>query len=154
EENRRRGRADPEFELIDTGVFDEGRYFDVFVEYAKASPNDILVRITVANRGPEQAVLHLLPTLWFRNTWSWGCKYEGSWIKPRLWQAGEGTILCQHATLEKFVLRAGPDPAGKLPTLLFTENETNAARLFRSANESPFVKDAFDEYVVRGRADA
>src|SRR5262249_50639345 len=72
DENRRRGKWDPEFELFDTGIFEEGRYFDVFVEYAKASPNDVLIRITVANRGPEPAVLHLLPTLWFRNTWSWG----------------------------------------------------------------------------------
>src|SRR5690606_21834044 len=76
EENRRRGKLDPEFELVDTGVFDEHHYFDVFAEYAKASPDDVLIRITVANRGPEQATIHLLPTLWFRNTWSWGCVYE------------------------------------------------------------------------------
>src|SRR5881296_4029430 len=81
EENRRRGRGEPEFELLDTGVFDESRYFDVFAEYAKASPNDILIRITVANRGPEAASLHLLPTLWFRNTWSWGRETEGYWPK-------------------------------------------------------------------------
>src|SRR5215216_5380762 len=77
EENRRRGRGEPEFELADTGVFDGGRYFDVFAEYAKASPDDLLIRLTVANRGPEPARLHLLPTLWFRNTWSWGCRHEG-----------------------------------------------------------------------------
>src|SRR5262245_43606623 len=84
EENRRRGRADREFELEDTGIFDEGRYFDVLVEYAKAGPDDILIRITVSNRGPRSAALHLLPTLWCRNTWSWGGQSEGSWGRPRL----------------------------------------------------------------------
>jgi hypothetical protein len=154
EENRRRSRTEPEFELADTGIFDEDRYFDVFVEYAKAGPDDILIRITVANRGPDEAVLHLLPTLWFRNTWSWGCKYEGCWIKPRLWQAGDGSIVCQHATLERMVLRAGPDLTGKMPALLFTENETNAVRLFGAVNESAHVKDAFHDYVVSGRVEA
>ena len=82
EENRRRGKRDPEFEVTDTGVFDDNRYFDVVAEYAKGSPNDILIRITVTNRGPERAPLHLLPTLWFRNTWSWGCTHEGCETKP------------------------------------------------------------------------
>ena len=76
-ENARRGKRDPEFELVDTGVFDESRYFDIFVEYAKASPNDILIRLTAFNRGPESATLHPLPTIWFRDTWSWGCSHEG-----------------------------------------------------------------------------
>ena len=84
EENSRRGRSEPEFELVDTGVFVTNRYFDVLAEYAKASPDDVLIRITVANRGPEAATLHLLPTLWFRNTWSWGCTHEGCEVKPRL----------------------------------------------------------------------
>jgi len=84
-ENRRRGRDEPEFELVDTGIFDDNRYFDVFVEYAKASPEDILIKITVCNRGPEPAELHLLPTLWFRNTWAWGRGGEDYWGKPRLW---------------------------------------------------------------------
>src|SRR5207237_10024651 len=83
EESRRRTRLDPEYELLDTGIFKEGRYFDVLVEYAKSTPNNILVRITVANRGPETATLHLLPTLWFRNTWTWGSTHEGSWPRPR-----------------------------------------------------------------------
>src|SRR5580704_15184853 len=87
EENRRRGRKEPEFELIDTGVFDGDRYFDVFVEYAKASPEDILIKITVCNRGPDAADLHLLPTLWFRNTWSWGRDGDDYWERPILWQA-------------------------------------------------------------------
>src|SRR6185503_14687236 len=99
EENRRRGRSDPEFELIDTGIFDDDRYFDVFVEYAKASPNDILIRITAANRGPEAAPLHLLPTLWFRNTWSWWSEPP----KPELRQVspkrGGRVIAAAHAEL-------------------------------------------------------
>ena len=83
-ENARRGRQQPEFELADTGVLAENRYFDVRVEYAKAGPNDILIEITAINRGPAAAPLHLLPTLWFRNTWSWGCHHEGCWLKPRI----------------------------------------------------------------------
>ena len=104
EENRRRSRQDREFELSDTGVFDGNRYFDVFAEYAKASPNDILIRITVANRGPESASIHLLPTLWFRNTWTWSCMHEGCRSKPELWQAAEGRLICTHETLGQFRL--------------------------------------------------
>ena len=115
EENRRRSRKEPEFELLDTGIFDDNRYFDVFVEYAKSSPNDILIRITAANRGPEAATLHLLPTVWFRNTWSWGCLHEGCTPKPELRQAGEGAVLCEHATLGRFHFRAGPDRDGRVP---------------------------------------
>ncbi len=154
EENRRRSRKDPEFELLDTGIFDDQRYFDVFVEYAKSSPNDILIRVTAANRGPEAATLHLLPTVWFRNTWSWGCLHEGCTAKPELRQAGEGAVLCEHPTLGRFHFRAGPDPGGRAPALLFTDNETNNERLFQAPNESPYVKDAFHEYVIHGRSDA
>ncbi len=154
EENRRRTRADLEFELLDTGIFDGDRYFDVFVEYAKSSPNDILIRITAANRGPEAAVLHLLPTLWFRNTWTWGCSHEGCTPKPRMWQTGEGALCCEHLTLGRFHFRAGPDPDGRRPQLLFTDNETNNQRLFQAANGSPYVKDAFHDYVIHGRAEA
>src|SRR6185503_5657522 len=89
EENERRGRDEPEFELADTGIFAEERYFDVFVEYAKASPDDLLIRVTVANRGPETARLHVLPTLWFRNTWAWGRTGEGYWPKPKMSADGE-----------------------------------------------------------------
>src|SRR5262249_49920564 len=89
EENRRRTRDDPEFELLDTGIFDENRYFDIFVEYAKAAPDDIWVRVTAMNRGPEAAALHILPTLWFRNTWSWGRSGEGYWPKPEISAGGE-----------------------------------------------------------------
>jgi hypothetical protein len=149
EENARRSRSEPEFELADTGVFDDGRYFDIVAEYAKASPDDILIRLTVSNRGPEAATLHLLPTLWFRNTWAWGCTHEGCEVKPRLRALDEHTVACEHATLGRFTLHQ-EDPA----PLLFTENETNTARLFGSPNVSPHVKDAFHATVVEGRADA
>jgi hypothetical protein len=154
EENRRRGKLDAEFELLDTGVFDEGRYFDVFVEYAKASPNDLLIRITAANRGPEEAVLHLLPTLWFRNTWSWGCTHEGCWPKPFICRAEDGMLLTHHVTLGQFRLAADSRADGRAPEFLFTDNETNAARLFGVANANPYVKDAFHEYLIKGRTDA
>ena len=149
EENRRRDRHQPEFELLDTGVFDEDRYFDIFVEYAKADVEDILIKITVTNRGPEAANLRVLPTIWFRNTWSWGNDPP----RPRLHEA-----------------RPAPNPAIELnpsetnqlrsdtrwvhcegsPQLLFTENETNAQRLFGARNRSPFVKDGINDYVVEG----
>jgi hypothetical protein len=154
EENRRRGKFDPEFELADTGVFNESRYFDVLVEYAKQSTDDILIRITASNRGPEAATLHLLPTLWFRNTWSWGCKHEGCWPKPRLHQSGDGLITADHITLKRVHLWASPDAAGKSPPLLFTENETNHARVFGFAADAKYMKDAFDDYVIHGRHEA
>jgi hypothetical protein len=149
EENRRRGRNDWEFELWDTGVFQENRYFDVQVEYAKAAPDDLFIRITIANRGPERATLHLLPALWFRNTWSWGRTGEGYWPKPNMSAAGDQLLLAEHASLGKFRFEVAPGAE-----LLFTENETNAQRLFQTANASPYVKDAFHEYLVHGRRDA
>jgi hypothetical protein len=152
--NRERGKADPEFELIDTGIFDQHRYFDVFAEYAKADADDILVRITVANRGPEAATLHLLPTLWFRNTWSWGREGEGYWPKPALRRAGPTRIEGDHQSLGSYVLEAEPVAGEPAPTLLFTDNETNAARLFGVENPQPYVKDAFHRYVVQGEGDA
>src|SRR5881396_2159554 len=99
EENRRLGRNEPEFELADSGVFDDDRYFDVFAEYAKNSPNDTLIRFTLTNRGPDAAALHALPTLWFRNTWSWGRSGEGYWPQPRIVRAEDGTLLCEHSLL-------------------------------------------------------
>ncbi|PYM95937.1 MAG: glucosidase [Candidatus Rokuibacteriota bacterium] len=149
-ENRRRDRRAPEFELIDTGVFDGDRYFDVVVEYAKAAPDDILVRITATNRGPEAAELHLLPTLWYRNTWSWnGPEAE----RPAL-RAGDDTV--GHTVIE------GDHPSlgarwlycEGAPELLFTENDTNVERLFGAANSRPYVKDSINDYVVAGRKDA
>jgi hypothetical protein len=152
EENRRRGKGDPEFELADTGVFDGGRYFDVFVEYAKAAPDDVLIRITAANRGPAAARLDLLPTLWFRNTWSWGRSGEGYWGRPRLAAAGANDIEAEHESLGRFRFFAEAEP--RAPELLFTENETNAARLFGAPSATPFVKDAFHERVVGGQTRA
>jgi len=154
DENHRRSREDPEFELLDTGIFDDHRYFDVIVEYAKSSPNDILIRVTAANRGPEAAVLHLLPTVWFRNTWSWGRLDQEYGAMPGLRQAGEGTVLCVHPTLGRFHFHARSNPGGRTPTLLFTDNQTNNERLFHASNQSRYVKDAFHDYVIQGRSDA
>jgi hypothetical protein len=146
--NRQRGRSEPELELSDLGAFDEGRYFDVSVEYAKASPDDLCIRVVIANRGPEAASLQVLPTLWFRNTWSWGPVAEMDGEKPELRQSGAGCILADHPSLGRFLLVAGPDPKGDAPRLLFTDNESNAERLFEAPNATPFVKDAFHELVV------
>ncbi len=153
EENRRRGRAEPELELADTGVFEEGRYFDVTAEYAKASPNDVLIRITLANRGPEAHRLDVLPTLWFRNTWSWGRSGEGYTRKPHLSAGLAGEVLAEHPELGRFRLRAERG-AGAPSELLFSENETNNQRLYGTENESPFVKDAFHRYLIQGEAGA
>jgi hypothetical protein len=141
EENRRRGKDQPEYELLDTGVFDDDRYFDVFVEYAKAEPNDLLMQVTVHNRGPEEAVLHLLPQLWFRNTWSW--KEEIS--KPRLMAAGPSAVEVSHPDLGEYALYAEDEP-----TFLFCDNETNVARLYEVNGAKAYYKDAFHNYVVKG----
>ncbi len=148
ETNRRRSRQEPEYELLDTGVFGEDRYFDVFVEYAKVAPEDVFIRINVVNRGREAAPIHVLPTLWFRNTWSW----ESPAAKPSLRQVssprGTGAIAAKHAELgDRWLFVEGAVP------LLFTENETNSARLFGSPNATAFVKDGIDEFVVHGRRD-
>jgi hypothetical protein len=143
--NRLRGRNALEFELLDTGVFDGNRYFDVFVEYAKETPEDILARITVTNRGPEAAMLHVLPTIWFRNTWSWGDAVR----RPSLRQSDASRVVLSHPDLGERSLSAGGDP-----TWLFTENETNTARLWGTPNRSPYVKDGIDNYLVHGRQDA
>jgi hypothetical protein len=151
ETNRRRNRNEMEYELLDTGVFKDDRYFDVFVEYAKAGPEDILVKITAANRGPEAAELHLLPTLWFRNDWSaWIAKSNRSPKKPHLKQvkspAGTSAVAATHPLLGEHIFSCD----GDVP-LLFTENETNHARLFPGQqNESPFVKDGINDFVVQG----
>ena len=134
-ENGRRGKADPEFEIEDTGIFADGRYFDVFVEYAKAGPEDILVRTTCVNRGADPSVVHVLPTLWHRNTWAWGRQGEGYWPKGRIERAGEGRIRSEHATLGRTVF-ACDALDGTPPRLLVTDNETNAARLFGASNRS------------------
>jgi hypothetical protein len=153
DENRTRGKHEGEFELADTGVFDDDRYFDVFAEYAKASPEDLCIAITIANRGPEAAPLTLLPTFWFRNTWSWGRTGEGYQAydqRPVMRGGGElGTIAVAHPTLGQY--RVSVEGA---EALLFTENETNAERLYGAPNATPYVKDAFHAYVVEGRTDA
>jgi Glycosyl hydrolase family 63 C-terminal domain len=154
EENRQRTKFDPEFELIDTGIFENNRYFDIFAEYAKNAPDDILIRITVANRGSESATLHLLPTLWFRNTWTWKCAHEGTSTKPQIRREKENLLVTSHETLGKFFLATGATPDAREPLLLFTENETNSRRLWDAGVEDGFVKDAFHEYVVRGRRNA
>jgi Mannosylglycerate hydrolase MGH1-like glycoside hydrolase domain len=153
EENRRRTRDEPELELQGCGVFDADHYVDVFVEYAKAAPDDVLARITLENRSAETARLRVLPTLWFRNTWAWGRSGEGYWPKPTL-RCEQDTVLAEHASLGRFRLSAAPGPDGELPELLFTDNETNVARLYGAKNPSPYVKDAFHEYVVAGRREA
>ncbi len=151
-ENRRRGKTDPEFELVDTGVLDESRYFDVYAEYAKASPNDICIRITAINRGPEPAALHLLPTIWFRNTWSWGCSHEGCGVKPHLNRDSHNRIAADHTTLQRFYLEVDSTSAGRRPRMLFTENETNVERLHHTKNESPLVKDGIHRSIINGHA--
>ncbi len=151
EENRRRGRGDLEFELTDTGVFDDGRYFDVFVEYAKNTPNDILIRLTIANRASAAATIHVLPQLWFRNTWSWGRTGEGYWPKPRIERVRDGVMVAQHASLAAYRFEAEAIPGKGFPRFVFTENESNNQRLYGVASASPWVKDAFHELVIKGR---
>ena len=153
--NKRRSRDEMEYELLDTGVFDGDRYFDVFVEYAKAGPEDILVRITAANRGPDAAELHLLPTLWFRNDWAaWIADSNRAAVKPNLRQieaaAGVSAVAATHPLLGEFILSCERE----VP-LLFVENETNHERLFPGQkNESPYVKDGINNCVVEGNQDA
>jgi len=148
-ENRRRGRYALEYELLDTGVFAEDRYFDVVIEYAKASPEDILVRITAVNRGPDPAPLDLLPTLWFRNTWAWGIDERRPRARAAEPVAGGGAVEVTHATYgRRWLLCAGT------PALLFTENETNVRRLWGGENPTAHVKDGINDYLVEGRGDA
>ncbi|GIW85021.1 MAG: glucosidase [Gemmataceae bacterium] len=146
-QNAERGFNDPEFEIMDAGVFDAG-YVDLMVEYAKAEPTDLLIRVTLTNHSGQTARLFLLPTLWFRNTWSWGGGYEGHWGKPALWLEGDG-VTAEHVTLGKYRFLAEQPKHW-----IFTENETNTARLFHSPNQSQYVKDAFHEWLINGREDA
>ena len=160
DENKRRGRLDREYEIQDTGVFDDGRYFDLLVEYCKAAPDDLLIRLTVTNRGPDAAEVHVLPTVWFRNAWSWGCTHEGCYLKPLMKKDGPHGVYSDHMTLGKFRFEA--DPANELADdgqpvrvpWLFTDNETNNRKLFNSDNLAKHVKDGFHEYLVDGKAEA
>ncbi|MGH9325353.1 MAG: MGH1-like glycoside hydrolase domain-containing protein, partial [Terriglobia bacterium] len=149
DENCRRTLKDPEYELMDTGVFDENRYFDVFIEYAKVSCEDILIRVSVSNRGPDAATLRLLPTLWFRNTWSWGVNSTRPEVRAGNSPAGMKVLEVEHADYGKRWLTFEG-----APPLLFTENETNFKRLYGGENHSGYVKDAFDNYVVHGEKGA
>jgi len=145
DENRKRDRTQPEFELLDTGAFHENRYFDVFIEYAKADVEDILIRITAWNRGPEAAPLHLLPALWFRNTWTWGKDLRRPAARRAPDTPGALCTELEHWQYGKrWLLAAGA------PELLFTENETNYEELFKFRNRAPYVKDAFHRYLIRG----
>jgi hypothetical protein len=149
ESSRRRGRNEFEYELIDTGVFDGNRYFDVFVEYAKESPEEILARISVWNRGPDPAVIHVLPTLWFRNDWSWNPDRDRPTLRQLPGGLGHGVISASDPLVgERYLYREGDAP------LLFTENETNTERLFGVPNRTPYVKDGINNAVVQDRSDA
>ncbi len=148
EGNGARNRLQPEYELIDTGAFDGGRYWITEAHYAKAGPDDLLMTIQVTNAGPDQAELHVLPTAWFRNTWSWE---EGA-EKPQLAGAGEGRVTLEHPICGPMELLAGPGPDGVLPTALFCENETNEARLFGARPVTPYPKDGINDHVVSGAA--
>jgi Glycosyl hydrolase family 63 C-terminal domain len=145
EENRRRGKDQPEFELIDTGTFDDDRYFDVFVEYAKAGPEDVLMRATVHNRGPEAATIHLLPQLWFRNTWSWRENAK----RPEISVASDGSLSARLKRLGEYRLYAEGEPE-----LLFTDNDSNLGRLFGADGDAGHFKDAFHDHLIQGVQDA
>jgi hypothetical protein len=142
-ENARRGKLDPEYELHDTGIFEGDRYFDVFVEYAKDGPEDLLIRFTIENRGPDAAPLTLLPKLWFRNTWSWGDTHGSTERKPRLSKLDARTVLAEHETLGRFLFRIEEDAP-----LLFTENETNAEALYGVSNAGGLVKDGLHRAII------
>ncbi len=145
-ENARRSRAEPEFELVDTGTFAEGRYFDLFVEYAKAGPEDVCIRLRAINRGPDPAPLHILPTLWFRNTWAWG---DPGITRPSLHLASDAhAVIVDTPALPEYHLYAETPDAW-----LFTDNETNSQRLYGSENATPFCKDAFHDHLIHGAAE-
>jgi hypothetical protein len=148
-ENGRRTKADPEYELLDTGVFADDAYFDVFVEYAKLTSDDVAIAVTAINRGGEERRLHLLPTLWFRNSWSWAPGHAKPVLEATRAADGAPVILARHPELgDRRLLCEGA------PELLFTENETNAERLYGTPNATPYVKDGIDERVVHGRREA
>jgi hypothetical protein len=153
-ENRMRGRNAAEFELIDTGVFDDNRYFDIFIEYVQAGPEDILARITACNRGPDAARLDIIPTLWFRNSWSWGREGDGYWRKPNISRIDASSARLVHESLGTYQLQVAPASDGTMPELIFTDNETNTERLFKSPNTNPYVKDAFHRYLINGEHEA
>jgi hypothetical protein len=153
EQGWKRGRKEPEFELEDTGIFDQNKYFDVFAEYAKNSPNDILIKITVANRGPAAAPLHLIPTLWFRNTWTWGSPHETDPDKPYIQRASATSVELSHQSLGKWRMEIEPANGSAIPELLFTDNETNEQRMFGVPGPR-YAKDAFHQYIINSHSEA
>jgi hypothetical protein len=153
QQNAQRSRSESEYELADTGVFNDSRYFDVIAEFAKASPDDICIRLTIHNRGPDRATIHVLPTLVFRNRWSWGTDEKLDEAKPRFSEVAPGLVLSEHPTLGRFLFDAEPY-GGKPADLLFTENESNLMRLFKAENYYSNVKDAFHDYVINGSTPA
>lgn len=154
QDNRSRSRTEPELELADLGVFERNRYFDVYAEYAKASPNNIAIQLTIANRGPALATLHVLPTLWFRNTWVWGCSHEGCGPKPRMFLGKDQLVYAQHDTLGNYCLAADVGPDGVAPKWLFTENESNPIYLHDPTLAGSYFKDGFHEHVIGRRKGA
>jgi hypothetical protein len=152
-ENDARGLHQAEFELYDTGIFENDEYFDVFVEYAKDAPDDVLIKVSVHNRGPKAKRIHVLPQLWYRNTWVWGCPHEGTEQKPTMQLVQPHLVACDHETLGRFFFEFDASTA-KAPLPLFTDNETNKKRLFGQENASKYVKDAFHDYVVNGKKNA
>lgn len=156
--NAQRSRDEPEYELEDTGVFEKERYFDVFAEYAKGSPDDILIRITIVNRSSARAPLWFLPTLWFRNTWSWGCTHEGCSAKPGIRPSSSPSkpqvLDTRHETLGQFQFGIDPANSTTTPELLFTDNETNYERLYGTDEGAPYTKDAFHQYVIDKKPEA
>ncbi|MFL6086053.1 MAG: MGH1-like glycoside hydrolase domain-containing protein [Mycobacterium sp.] len=146
DENRRRGKLDPEYELLDTGIFDDDRYWVVDVEYAKADPTDILMTISVTNAGPDTELLHVLPTMWYRNTWSW----DADAARPTITATSTGTVATNHPFLGQLELLPGPDPQGASPALLFCDNDTNLERLYGVPSSSRWPKDGINDHVVSG----
>lgn len=153
-ENANRGKNDSEYEILDSGIFDDSRYFDVQAEYAKGSPDDLLIRLTISNRGPDSARLHVLPKVFFRNTWIWGCEHEGCTLKPSIRETSEGGLKLDHQTLGAFDFQASKASDGTRPKFVFTDNETNTKELYGTETYTPYVKDGIERWLVHGEDDA
>ncbi|KAJ0294711.1 hypothetical protein CBS470a_000623 [Colletotrichum nupharicola] len=160
DENAKRGKTDKEYQIIDTGVFEEDRYWDIFIETAKATddPEEILFRVTAWNRGPDPAPLHIIPHMWFRNTWAWGREPEDK--KPSVEAYAESMAKSKHHKLGDRYLLMSPSPGvgssgdDVLPKMMFTDNDTNYELLYKQENKTPYVKDAFHRYIVDGEKEA
>ncbi len=150
EENAKRSRLEPEYEILDTKAFHENRYFDVQVEYAKEGPDDLLIQITATNRGPDPAPLQILPKIWFRNTWAWGCRHEGCTLKPRITPSSGGQLQLEHQTLGNYFLAYDQDASGQAPSVRFTENETDTEELYQTETYTKFTGDSFSDWIIGG----